>query len=99
MANNVALRVMLPLGVVSWTVPVVAPEGTVVMICDGETTVKAAEAPLKLTLVVPVRLVPRILIRAPTLPDPGSVSIKGPRPVSRRKMVPSFLEPPTRVVP
>ena len=62
----------MALGVVSWTVPVVAPVGTVVVISDGDRTVNAAAAPLKLTLVAPVRLVPRILTLAPTLPAAGT---------------------------
>lgn len=39
----------------------------------GETTVKAAVAPLSFTLVAPLRSVPRILSVIPALPDVGSV--------------------------
>jgi hypothetical protein len=43
----------VPPGVTTWTVPVVAPAGTVVVISDGETTVNVAGVPLKVTLVAP----------------------------------------------
>lgn len=48
------------LGVTTWTVPVVEPAGTVVAIWEFEITWKTAAVLLKLALVVPVRLVPRI---------------------------------------
>jgi hypothetical protein len=49
-------------GVTTLTLLVVAPEGTVLMIKEAETTLKAAAVPLNVTLVAPVRFVPRILI-------------------------------------
>jgi len=52
----------------------------VVVISELETTVKTAAVPLKLTPVEQVRLVPRILTAAPTLPEVGCVSTNGPRP-------------------
>jgi hypothetical protein len=55
--------------------------------------VKTAAAPLKLTLVAPVRSVPRISTVAPTLPEVGSVSTNGPRPTDRLKTVPSRCWP------
>jgi hypothetical protein len=55
----------------------------------SSTTVKTAAVPLKLTLVAPVRLVPRILTDAPTLPEVVCVSTNGPRPTDRLKTVPS----------
>ena len=81
------------------TVPVVAPDGTFVLISDFEMTVNFAAVPLKVTLVVPVRSVPRILMAAPTWPELGSVSTNGPRPTDRLKTVPqpygqALLEPP-----
>src|ERR1019366_10127521 len=84
----------VPLGVTTLTSPVVAPAGTVVVISEPETTVKVAAAPLKLTLVAPVRLVPRMLTAAPTLPEAGSVSTKGPSPTDRLKTDPSLSTPP-----
>src|SRR5271169_6297877 len=86
------------LGVTTSTFPVVAPAGTVVLIREGETTVKTAAGPLKLTLVAPVRLVPRILTAAPTLPEVVCVSTNGPRPTDRLKTVPSPDVPPSEVV-
>jgi len=50
------LLVNVPLGVVTCTLPVVAPVGTVVVIWVSDTTVNAAEVPLKVTSVEPVRL-------------------------------------------
>src|ERR1039457_833028 len=66
--RKAALLDSVPLGVITWTFPLLAPAGTVVVISELETTVKTAAVPLKLTLVAPVRLVPRILMAAPTLP-------------------------------
>jgi hypothetical protein len=43
------------LGVVTITVPVVDPGGTVAVISVADTTVNAVAVPLKVTLVVPVR--------------------------------------------
>src|ERR1017187_8828409 len=51
----------VPLGVATWTFPVVAPAGTVVVISELETTVNTAAVPLKVTLVAPVRSLPRML--------------------------------------
>ena len=89
----------VPSGVTTWTVPVVAPVGTVVLISEAETTSKAAPVPLKLTLVAPVRFVPRILTAAPTLPEAGSVSTNGPRSTFSLKTVPKPSTPPASVVP
>src|SRR5580658_8133593 len=70
-------------GVTTWTVPVVAPVGTVAAIKECESTVKTAAVPLKLTLVAPVRSVPRILTVPPAGPEVGCVSTNGPRPTDR----------------
>jgi hypothetical protein len=51
----------VPFGVVTATVPVVAPAGTVVLISVSEATVNVAAVPLKLTFVAPVRLFPKIM--------------------------------------
>jgi hypothetical protein len=53
---------------------VVVPAGTVVVISELDTTLNLAAVPLKVTLVAPVRPVPRILTVTPTLPEVGSVS-------------------------
>src|ERR1022692_2092626 len=78
----------VPLGVTTWTFPMVAPGGTVVAISVAETTVKLAAVPLKLTLVAPVRPCPRISMTFPTSPEVGRVSTNGPRPTDRLKTVP-----------
>src|ERR1039458_4623206 len=90
-----------PSGVTTWTVPVVAPVGTVVVTREGERTVKVAAAPLKVTLVAPVRFVPRILTLAPTLPDVGRVFTNGPSPMDSLNTVPSprLGDVPPKVVP
>jgi hypothetical protein len=54
--------------VVTATLPVVAPAGTVVEISEGETKVIAAGMPLKVTLVAPVRSFPRISTADRTVP-------------------------------
>jgi hypothetical protein len=79
----------VPSGVITWTVPVVAPAGTVAVIREAETTVNAAAVPLNVTLVAPVRSVPRILIIAPTLPDVLCGSTNGPKPTDSLYTVPS----------
>ena len=53
-----------------------------------ELAVNVAGVPLKVTLVAPVRLFPRILTTAPTLPEEVCVSTNGPRPTERLKTVP-----------
>src|SRR5579859_7487132 len=77
LTRNCRLLFSVPEGVFTFTKPVVAPEGTVVVIKERETTVKTAAVPLNLTLVAPVRSVPRILTAAPTLPEVGCVFTNG----------------------
>jgi hypothetical protein len=91
--RKTTLLTSVPLGVVTRTRPVVAPAGTVVVISEAETTVNVAGVPLKVTLVAPVRLVPRTLTVAPTVPEVGSVSTNGLRPSDRLKTVPSPVLP------
>lgn len=78
----------MPPGVVTSTRPVVAPVGTVVVISDAETTVNVAAVPLNVTLVAPVRSVPRILTAAPTVPEVVCVSTNGARPRDILKIAP-----------
>ena len=52
------LLVRMPLGVVTWTFPVVASMGTVVVISVFETTLKTADVPLNVTLFEPINLLP-----------------------------------------
>ncbi|MGA2738969.1 MAG: hypothetical protein ABSG65_16145 [Bryobacteraceae bacterium] len=48
----------VPQGVTTWTVPVLVPAGTVVVIKDVDATVNEAAVPLNVTLVPPIGLVP-----------------------------------------
>jgi len=57
----------------------------VISVSEPEDTPKTAGVPLKVTLLAPVRLVPRILTTAPTLPEVGCVSTNGPKPTDRLK--------------
>jgi hypothetical protein len=68
---NVEELVAVPPGVVTEILPVVAPVGTVAVICVYETTVNVAETPLNLTFVAPVNAVPVIVTLRPTLPLVG----------------------------
>ena len=96
---NFLLLVSVPPGVVTSTKPVVAPAGTVVVISDAETTVNVAAVPLNVTLVEPVKLLPRIVTAVSTLPEAVCVSTNGPRSTDRLKTVPLPFGPPDGVVP
>lgn len=63
--------VPVPCDVVTVIRPVVAPEGTVVVICVGELTVKAALRPSNLTVIVPEKPVPVSTTDVPTGPLVG----------------------------
>src|SRR5947208_6396251 len=63
--------VAVPPGVVTLIVPVVAPVGTVAVICVAELTVNVALVPLNFTAVAPVKAVPVIVTLAPTTPLVG----------------------------
>jgi len=63
--------VAVPAGLVTVMGPVVAPAGTVAVIWMEVTTVNVALTPLKLTLVVPMKLVPVMVTEVPTGPDVG----------------------------
>lgn len=82
------LLVRVPLEVTTCTFPVVAPVGTVVFISEAETTVNVAAVPLKLTLVAPLRFVPRITTALPTLPEVGTVLTNAASPVDSLNAVP-----------
>ncbi len=62
----------LPPLVVTAIFPVVAPVGTVAVICVSEFTVKVADFPLKVTLVAWVKPVPVIVTDVPTGPFGGA---------------------------
>lgn len=61
MVKDAAL-VPVPAGVVTLIVPVVAPAGSVALICILLFTIKVAAVPLKVTAVAPLKLVPVIVI-------------------------------------
>src|SRR5438552_9855633 len=63
--------VAVPPGVVTLIAPVVAPLGTVAVICVSEFTAKEAAAPLNATAVAPVKCEPLIVTPAPTGPLAG----------------------------
>ena len=63
--------VPVPEGVVTPIGPLVAPAGTVAAIWMSELTVKAAEVPLKVTDVAPVKLEPAIVTPVPIGPLVG----------------------------
>src|SRR5689334_24298167 len=63
--------VPVPPGPVTAIAPVVAPEGTVAVICVAEFTVYVADVPLNVTDVAPVRFVPVIVTDVPTTPLVG----------------------------
>lgn len=61
----------VPCGVATLSVPVVAPEGTLVVISVCETTLKVASTPLNVTDWTPLNSVPRIVTGVPTPPLSG----------------------------
>jgi hypothetical protein len=71
MTTKLVPLVAVPSGVVTVMGPVVAPAGTVAVICVLLLTVKVAATPLKRTSVVPVKFVPVMVTDAPTGPDAG----------------------------
>ena len=96
---NAMLLDSVPLGVTTWTLPLVAPAGTLVVISEGRTIENEAATPLNLTLVTPTRFEPRILTVAPTAPELGKVFTNGPRLREKRKTEPEEPVPPIHVVP
>jgi len=69
--EKLAALVVLPAGVVTLILPELAPAGTVAVILIAELTVNAAEVPLKLTAVAPVKFAPLMTTLAPTVPLTG----------------------------
>jgi hypothetical protein len=67
----VAELVAVPPVVVTETVPLVAPVGTLTVTVVAVVAVGVAEVPLNLTAVAPVRLVPVIVTAVPTMPEVG----------------------------
>jgi hypothetical protein len=70
---NVPALVAVPIAVVTWIGPVIAPWGTVAVICVGEFSTKAAAStPPNLTELVPEKLVPVITTWEPGDPLVGA---------------------------
>jgi hypothetical protein len=63
--------VAVPPEVVTVIKPLVAPDGTVAVICVSESTVNKADVPLNVTEVAPVKAVPVIVTDVPTSPIVG----------------------------
>lgn len=71
--------VPVPTGVRTAIRPVVAPSGTVVVICPAETTVNGADTPLKVTAEAPVKLAPLMVTRVVASPLVGEkLVMRGP---------------------
>src|SRR5437660_8637935 len=68
---NLAGLLTIRVGVATLITPVVAPLGTVAVICVSESTVKLAETPWKATLVVPVKPQPVMVTLVPGAPEVG----------------------------
>ncbi|HTT61428.1 MAG TPA: hypothetical protein VMG35_06300, partial [Bryobacteraceae bacterium] len=80
--ENATLLDSVPLGVVTCTIPEVAPDGTTAVINAPDCrTWNVAGVPLNVTLVAPVSFVPRMSMVLPTFPAPGSVFTNGGNPV------------------
>jgi hypothetical protein len=68
-----------PDGVVTLIAPLVAPAGTVAVICVSEFTANVAAVPLNMTAVAPVNPLPLIVTGVPTVPLEGlKLVIDGP---------------------
>jgi hypothetical protein len=75
--------VAVPLGVVTEIGPLLAPAGTVAVICEFELTVNVVAVPPNETAVVPVRLLPLIVTLVPVGPLVGvKPLIEGAGPVA-----------------
>src|SRR5206468_9993996 len=64
--------VPVPAGLLTATVPVLAPAGTVAVMLESEATVNVAGVPLKLTAVAKVNPLPVIVTDVPTGPEAGA---------------------------
>ena len=74
--------VPVPNGDVTEIGPVVAPEGTVAVICVAEFTVKLEDVPLNFTAVAPVKFAPVMVTVVPIVPLVGvKLVIDGPVPI------------------
>lgn len=69
-------EVVFPPGVTTWMGPVVAPAGTVAVICVALLVVKEAADPLKLTPVAPLKFPPVRVTVVPAGPERGENPVK-----------------------
>lgn len=97
--RNFTLLFSVPDLMVTETVPLVAPAGTVAVRKEFDPFVNAAVVPLKLTAVTVERLPPRMVMVAPALPVAGSSFTNAWRPLLKLKTVPSSPVPPPLVTP
>jgi len=74
MTLKLAALVAVPPGVVTATGPLVAPAGTVAVICVAESALKVAAAPLKRTALAPVKPLPVSVTLVPADPVIGAKS-------------------------
>ena len=74
MTMKLAALEATPPGVVTTIVPLVAPAGTVAVICVAESALKTpADTPLKATAVAPLKPLPARVTVAPTTPESGAM--------------------------
>lgn len=73
MTVKLVALVALPPAVVTATAPVVAPPGTVAVICVGLTTLKDAGVPLNVTELAPSKAEPVRVTEVPTGPEAGRI--------------------------
>jgi hypothetical protein len=78
----------VPLGVTTWTFPLLAPAGTVAVISRRNETTEDSRRAVKGDAGRAGQIGPQNLDAAPTLPEVGCVSTNGPRPTDRLKTVP-----------
>ena len=68
---KVAALVLVPPGVVTASLPLVAPAGTMAAMCVSSSTLNVAALPLRVTSVAPVKPRPTMVTLAPTGPEVG----------------------------
>ena len=100
---NEDVLVPVPLGPVTAIGPVLAPDGTVAVICVSEFTVNVAVVPLNVTPVAPVKPLPVIVTEVPACPEVGendeTVGPAGVVTVNEDVLVPVPLGPVTAIGP
>src|SRR5438270_9713203 len=92
--RNFRLLFKLPPGVTTFTKPVPAPDGTVAEMYVSDRTLYVALVPLKVTLVAPVKPLPKMPTDLATFPEVGNSLTKALRPTSKLKRAPTLFAPP-----